>query len=138
MDLKRPPVPEEQLRYADWLDAGTKIGLALLVATFAVYASGLVPPQIPLSELPRFWALPVNRYLASAGLPSGWGWLKLAGRADMMNFIGIAFLSMVTIACYARLAVTLLRRGDTACALIVLAEIGVLAIAASGLAGGAH
>ncbi len=138
MDLKPEHVSEEQLRYADWLDAGIKIGLVLLLATFAVYAAGVLPPHIPFSELPRVWVLPVDRYLAATGLPSGWGWIPLIGSSDMLNFIGIAFLSLVTIGCYMRLAVTLVRRGDTACALIVLAEICVLTLAASGLVGGSH
>ncbi len=138
MDIKRGLVSEEQLRYADWLDVGTRIGLGLLVASFALYATGLVPPHIPLSELPALWVLPVKDYLAAAGLPTGWGWAGMLGRSDMMNFIGIAFLSLVTIGCYARLALTYLRGGDRACAVIVLAEICVLALAASGLVSGGH
>ena len=57
---------------------------------------------------------------------------------DMMNFAGIAFLSLVTVGCYVGLAASYLRKRDTACALIVLAEIVVLALAASGLVGGGH
>lgn len=136
--MSRAQVSEEQLRYARWLDWGTRIGLSLLVATFAVYASGIVPPHIPLGDLPSLWVLPVDRYLAEAGLPSGWGWVALTGASDMMNFIGIAFLALVTVGCYARLAVTYVRRGETACAFIVIAEIGVLLLAASGLVSGGH
>lgn len=136
--MKRELVSEEQLRYADWLDAGTKTGLVLLVASFALYASGLVPPHIPVSELPALWVLPVKDYLAATGLPAGWGWIGMVGSSDMMNFLGIAFLSLVTLGCYARLAVTYVRRGDKACAMIVLAEICVLALAASGMISGGH
>ena len=142
MDLERGPkralVSEEQLRYADWLDAGTRIGLGLLMATFAMYCGGFVAPHIPLADLPALWILPVDQYLAATGLSPGWGWLGKLGSGDVMNFIGIAFLSLVTVACYTRLAVTYLRRGDRACALIVLAEILVLLLAASGLVSGAH
>ena len=142
MDLNPNPdkglVSQEQLRYADWLDIGTRIGLCLLVASFALYASGLVDPHIPMSDLPSLWVLPVDRYLEATGLPAGWGWLARLGASDIMNFVGIAFLSLVTVGCYARLAVTYVRRRDTACALIVLAEIVVLAVAASGLVSGGH
>ena len=62
----------------------------------------------------------------------------MVGSSDMMNFLGIAFLSLVTLGCYARLAVTYVRRGDKACAMIVLAEICVLALAASGMISGGH
>ena len=142
MDLDRSSKPglvsDEQLRYADWLDVGTRIGLGLLVATFALYASGFVAPHIPVSDLPALWRLPVDQYLAATGLPSGWGWLGKVAKSDVMNFIGIAFLSLVTVACYIRLAITYFRQGDEACALIVLAEIAVLLLAASGLVSGVH
>jgi len=142
VDVSREPKPglvsEEQLRYADWLDAGTRIGLALLVATFVLYAGGFVEPLIAVTELPRLWILPVDQYLAATGLPSGWGWLGKAARSDVMNFVGIAFLSLVTVACYIRLAVTYVRRRDNACAMIVLGEIVVLVLAASGLVSGGH
>ena len=134
----KPAVSDEQLQYARWLDIGTRIGFGLLVATFALYASGLVAPHIPLAELPSLWALPVDRYLAATGLPTGWGWLRLAGESDVMNFTGIAFLSLVTLGCYLRIAASYLRRGDRAMALIVAAEIVVLLLAASGLVSGGH
>ncbi len=137
MDVK-PLVSEEQLQYARWLDIGTRIGFGLLIATFALYASGLVAPHIPLSELPSLWGLPVDRYLAATGLPTGWGWLRLAGASDVMNFAGIAFLSLVTLGCYLRIATSYLRRGDSALAFIVVAEIIVLLLAASGLVSGGH
>jgi hypothetical protein len=136
--MKREHVSEEQLRYAAWLDVGTKIGLALLVASFGLYVTGLVDPHIPLRDLPALWVLPVDRYLAETGLPTGWGWLHLVARSDVMNFIGIAFLALVTVGCYARLAITYVRRGETACALITIAEVGVLALACSDLVSGGH
>jgi hypothetical protein len=131
-------VSQEQLRYAHWLDIGTRIGLGLLVASFALYVSGLVPSHIPLADLPSLWVLPVDEYLAATGLRGGWSWLGKVHLGDMMNFAGIAFLSLVTVGCYAGLAASYLRKRDTACALIVLAEIVVLVLAASGLVGGSH
>ncbi|MSP95783.1 MAG: hypothetical protein EXR29_00880 [Betaproteobacteria bacterium] len=131
-------IPQEHLVYAAWLDVGTKIGLGLLIATFALYVSGILPSHIAFSQLPHLWTLPVDRYLAASALPSGWGWLALLGRGDMLNFAGIVFLSLVTLGCYLRLAVLLVRRGDVVFCLIALAEIGVLALAASGLVSGGH
>ncbi len=131
-------VSDEQLRYAQWLDLGTRVGLVLLVASFALYVSGLVPPHIPVADLPALWVLPVDQYLAATGLQGGWSWLGQLRSSDMMNFAGIAFLSLVTVGCYLRLAASYLRNRDTACALIALAEIVVLVLAASGLVGVAH
>ena len=88
MDLKRELVSPEQLRYADWLDGGTKIGLCLLLVSFALYASGVVEPHIPLSELPARWVLPVRQYLAATGLPSGGGWRPMTEGSAMTEFLG--------------------------------------------------
>lgn len=131
-------IPGEQRVYAAWLDAGTKIGLGLLVATFAVYAAGILPPHIEFSDLPRLWTQPVDRYLDTTGLPAGWGWLAFLGRGDMLNFASIAFLSLVTLGCYLRLGILFLRRGERVFCLIALVEVGVLALAASGLVSGGH
>lgn len=131
-------VSEEQLLYARWLDIGTRVGLGLLLISFALYVTGAVPPFIAPGDLPALWVLPVDQYLAAAGLRPGWSWLGMIHWSDMMNFAGIAFLALVTVGCYAILAASYLRKRDTACALIVLSEILVLVLAASGLANGSH
>ena len=138
MELNLPKVSEEQLQYAKWLDAVTRVGFVVLIATFFVYASGVSAPHVPFADLPRYWALPVGEYLAATGGPVGWGWLGLVGRGDYMNFVGIALLAALTALCYVRLSVTLILRRDMVGGLIAVAEIAVLIIAASGLAGSAH
>jgi hypothetical protein len=122
-----------ELIYARWLDWGTRIALAVLVAAFAAYVLGLLEPWVPLGELPSVWSLPVERYLAATSAPSGWGWLALAGRGDFANFAGIALLALVTLVCYLRLLVALLAAGQPRYALLVLAQVLVLLAAASGL-----
>ena len=46
MELNLPKVSEEQLQYAKWLDAGTRVGFVVLIATFFVYASGISAPHV--------------------------------------------------------------------------------------------
>ena len=75
-------VEEAQKSFARWVDAGTKLGLALLIAGFAAYVSGLLPARIPLGELARSWHLPLPQFIAATGAPTGWQWLLLAGRGD--------------------------------------------------------
>lgn len=124
--------------YARWLDAGTRLGFIALIATFCVYASGLADPHIAFADLPRYWSLPIGQYLAATGGPVGWGWLGLAGRGDYMNFIGVAFLAGVTMACYLRILPGLAARRDWAFAAIAALELVVLVAAASGLVAGGH
>jgi hypothetical protein len=108
----------EQRLYADWLDVGTRIGFAALVASFVVYVTGLVPP--------------------ATGAPSGWAWIARLGESDLLNFVGVAILGMVTVLCYARILAAFVRARERALAAICIAEIVVLAIAASGLVGTGH
>ena len=124
--------------YSRWLDWGTRAGLGVLITSFLAYALGLVAPHVPLDELARTWTLPVHEYRAAVGAPSGWGWLDLAARGDYLNYFGIVFLALVTGFCYLRILPILLARNDRIYALITLAEILVLAAAASGIAGAPH
>lgn len=134
----RAQVPEEQLKYAQWLDWGTRIGFVTLIATFCAYAAGWAEPHVSFRDLPRYWSLPIGQYLAATGGPVGWGWLGLAGHGDYMNFVGVAFLASVTMACYVRILPALAARGDWAFAAIAALELVVLAAAASGLVSGGH
>ncbi len=51
-------IPPEQIRYAEWLRWSGWLGLAVLVAAFFVYVTGLVPPAIPVDQLAQLWRLP--------------------------------------------------------------------------------
>ncbi len=135
----RPAVAEEQLAYARLLDGGMKAGLLGLIVTFAVYVTGALPPRVPVAELPRLWSLPVKQYLAATGVHAGWSWVRLLAHGDFLNFVGIAFLSGVTLACYLAIVPIFLRKKDHVFAGIAILEVLVLALAASGvLNAGAH
>lgn len=131
-------VPEEQVIYAGLLDMGMKVGMAMLVLTFALYILGAVQPVVPLHELPNYWTMPVGKYLAATGIDTGWSWVYLVNRGDFMNFVGIAFLSAVTVFCYLRILAIPVRNGEFVFAGILAAEAVVLVFAASGMLGGAH
>lgn len=124
---------EEQRLYADWLDRGMKIGFVMLVATFAGYLLGLFEPHVPVRDLPDVWRLSAREYLEMTGVGTGWSWLALVHKGDFMNFVGIAFLSAVTIACYIRVIPLFLKSGDKVYAGITAVTALVLILAASGL-----
>jgi hypothetical protein len=124
---------EEQIVYANLLSKGMLLGLAVLIITFLIYVSGVMPSYIPIDELPLHWGKRVHTFNQDLGLPTGWGWLRNVGKGDYLNFIGIAFLSGLTIACYAVILPILKRKKDTAYFVIALAEVLVLVLAASGI-----
>lgn len=130
--------PAEQLRYARLLDWGTRIGLVVLVLTFAAYMSGLTSPHVPLEQLPALWGQPVVGYLQQTQSPLGWGWLALAQRSDFAGLVGIAILAGCSLVCLLALVPLYLRRGDRAFAALCVAEVAVVLLAASGLLTSGH
>lgn len=132
-EAERPAIAEEQIAYAQVLDRGMKLGFLLLLATFAIYVSGLVTPHVPVADLPRYWSLPVREYLAATGIHPGWSWVGMLGRGDFLNFLGIAFLAGVAIVCYLAVAPVFFRKKDRIYGWLALVEVAVLMLAASGV-----
>ena len=122
----------ERGTYARWLAWGTRIGLTCLIAGFLAYALGLIEPFVPLRRLPELWAMPVDRYLAASGAASGWDWLRLAGRSDYLNLLAVAWLALITVACYLRIVPHYWRCGERLQAALAMAQVLVLLAAASG------
>ena len=145
-DLECPSAEEDQLLYAQILQIGMSIGLALLLVTFALYASGMVAPAVPVETLPDYWTMNVHDYLDATNRDhlhhehpiSGWGWLSVVGKGDYLNFVGIALLSAVTIVCFVGIVPTLVRKRDTAYVVMALLEVAILTLAASGILSVGH
>lgn len=130
--------PLEQLRYAAWLEWGTRAGFVLLVAGFALYVTGVVAPHVPPDRLPELWTLSSAEYLRTTGLGSGWDWLRFAHRGDMMNLVGIAWLAGCSVACLAAVIPVFRARGDRTHVAICALEIAVIVLAASGILTAGH
>jgi hypothetical protein len=130
---------EEQLLYANILNKGMLVGLLGLVVTFIIYGAGILEPKIPLDQVQNYWVMPVSEYLQLSGIHAGWAWLGNLGQGDMLNFLPIAFLSLLTIICYLAILPGLMRKKDTAYVVLVIIEVVVLIVAASGILGsGGH
>ncbi len=137
---------EEQLIYAKFLGWGMLIGLLLLFLTFFLYASGIVPPAVPHDALGNYWELDAHHYMEGVEedylklghLVTGWSWVKLLGKSDYLNFVGIVVLSSVTILCYLAIIPSLLKKGDKVYVVIAILEVLVLSLAASGILTAGH
>ena len=130
---------EEQVLYAKILNIGMLIGLVGLVVAFIIYSTGILEPLIPLEKVQSYWILSVHEYLEQSGIQAGWAWFGKLQFGDMLNFLPIAFLSLLTIVCYIAIIPGLIRKKDTAFVVIAILEIIVLAVAASGILGtGGH
>lgn len=130
---------EEQILYANILNKGMLVGLICLVVTFIIYGLGILEPKIPLEQVQNYWVLPVHEYLQLSEIQTGWAWLGNLKNGDMLNFLPIAFLSLLTIICYLAILPGLIRKKDTAYVILAVLEVVVLVLAASGiLSAGAH
>ena len=141
MTEDRKKASEEQLAYAGVLNVGMWIGLFLLVVTFIVYISGVLPSYVPiekLSEIPQgsnvpYWGMRAHEFNQAFNVPTGWGWTSLVAKGDYLNFVGIAMLGGLSILCYLVILPILIRKKDTAYVVIAIFEVLVLALAASGI-----
>ncbi len=145
-EAREPRPNEEQLLYATILEIGMYLGLGLLLVTFFLYVSGIVAPAVPVAELPKYWEMSVHDYLEVTNHDhvhrehalTGWSWLSVLGKGDYLNFLGIALLSGVTIVCYLGIVPILIMKRDLVFAAISLAEVVILALAASGILSVGH
>jgi len=133
MTNEKTKASEEQIAYANVLNFGMWFGLFLLIVTFFVYISGVMPSYVPIDDLPKYWGMRVRDFNHTLNAPTGWNWVALVGKGDYLNFVGIAILSGLTILCYLRILPILSRKKDTAYVVIAIVEVLVLSLAASGL-----
>jgi hypothetical protein len=122
--------------YARWLDGASKAGFAISLGAFLLYVGDLLPAYLPLEDLPRYWTLPVHRFIEVTGAPQGWEWLGQLRYGDALNLAAVALLGLVTPVCYARLLPALLAERDWLQAALAAAQLVVLVAAASGLLAG--
>lgn len=117
---------------------GVRIGVTVTVIGFVLYTTGAVAPFLPINDLVKHWGGRVGDFLQITGLPTGWGWLGMLGHSDMLTLGGLILLSSVAIAAYFGLLVLLLRRRNHTYVVLVLLQLCVFALAASGILGGGH
>lgn len=130
---KKVRATEEQLAYAGVLNMGMKAGLLMLVISFVIYLSGILPAHVPVKDLPKYWNMPVKKYLAAAHIHTGWSWVSMIGKGDFLNFIGIAFLAGVTIVCNLRIIPVFIKKKDFVYTALAFLEVVILTVAASGI-----
>jgi hypothetical protein len=117
---------------------GVRIGVAVTVIGFVLYTTGAVAPFLPINDLLKHWGNRAEDFLRITGLPTGWGWLGMLGHSDMLALGGLILLSSVAIAAYFGLLILLVRRRNHTYIALVLLQLCVFALAASGILGGGH
>ncbi|HET9579890.1 MAG TPA: hypothetical protein VFP44_18795 [Usitatibacter sp.] len=124
---------KDQERYARVLSWGSHIGLAVLVAFFAIYILEVVPPLVPHERLPELWSAPSSEFLRGAGVEPGWDWMRLLHHADVLNLLGIAILALCSVPPIAAIMPLYWASHRRAIFAICALELVVILVAASGL-----
>lgn len=135
----RVEVAPEQIKYANLLLYGSWAGIAVLAVTFLLYATGIMPSYIDPAMMQQYWGMKSSAYLEAAKVPHGWGWLGMLGYGDFLSLIGVAWLGVLTVIGYLILLPAYIRKKDNIYSAIVIVEVFVLVLAASGILGsGGH
>ena len=96
-------------------------------------------PHVPVGDVSANWGLKVHDYLEVTQIEKGWSWATHLGQSDFLTFAPIAFLASVTVICYLTILPIFFKRKDFIYATLVIAEVMVLVLAASGvLPSGGH
>ena len=133
-------VPPEQLKYADLLLYGSWTGIVILAVTFVLYVSGVLNSFVEPSTMPQYWGLKASEYLHMTNMSTGWKAMGMINHGDILSMVGILWLAALTIIGYAVILLpAYLKRKDSLYLTIVVVEVLVLVLAASGiLTVGAH
>jgi len=130
---KRTQASEEQVAYAKVLNVVMFLGLAIMIVTFIIYLSGILPAFMPPQDVPKYWGMKSSNFIHTFHAPTGWAWVAMTNKGDYLNFVGIAILAGLTALCYLVILPILIRKKDTAYVVIAIMEVLVLALAASGI-----
>lgn len=126
-------VAAEQRRYSTYLLYGAWLGMGIMLLTYALYLSGAVKPYVPLEDVTEYWSQSSQQYLSRGEVPAKWGWIKLVGYGDFINFVGIALMGLLTVGGLLMLLVAYVRRRDWPFIAIVFVQLLVLAASISGV-----
>ena len=138
-DTQSTKPSREQIIYANLLLMGMLAGIIVMMATYAIYLTGILSPHVDMQLISANWGRGIQEYLEVTHSPHGWAWTALLLKGDFLNYIGFALLGLMTILCYLVLVRGSCRKKDWIYATISILEIVVLSLAASGFLGnGGH
>jgi hypothetical protein len=133
-----PELPEDQAAYARVLGPGVILSLVALAVTFVFYLAGTGSPQLGPHEIRQYWSMPADEFRNQAGVETGWAWLDRLPASDVLPNLGICLLAAISAVAYLRLVPIYLRQKRGLLVGIVLAELGLMALAASGIVSPGH
>jgi hypothetical protein len=130
-----------QLVYARVLERASHIGMAFLAVGYLVYVLQLLPLSVPIDAVAGNWHLKASAMQQKLHTPSGWSFLSSTAalvNGDVVSYLSIYFLALVTIICLAFAIITFYREKNYLYTAIAVLQVVVLIIASSGIVSGGH
>ena len=121
-------------RYAGLLGVLSNVGMILLFTTFLLYFLGIIDSRITPEEITRLWHLDVATFHNETETAVGWDWISEIATGSGISFAALVFLAFCTLICLIALIPIYHAEKDTWYLAIVLGQIIVLVVAASGVA----
>lgn len=123
--------------YAAVLEWGSRMGLALAVAAFLIYISGVLPSTVKVDDIDKYWGLPLAEYVAATGITTGPGaWLNLLGTGDGLAALPAILFSVLSLVAYLAIAIPTIRDRDHAYAVFIILETALIGATVFGIIGG--
>ncbi len=130
-------VDKVQLVYAKILETVSSIGFVFLAMGYLVYVLQLLPLSVPIDAIAANWHLKASDMQQKLHTPLGWSFTSGApaslAQGDIISYLSIFYLAMATIACLVFAAVTFYREKNYIYTTIVVLQVVVLVVAATGL-----
>jgi uncharacterized membrane protein len=130
-----------QCVYARVLETVSHMGMAFLTVGYLVYVLQLLPLSVPIDAIAGSWHLKASAMQQKLHTPSGWSFLSSTAallHGDVMSYLSIYFLAMVTIICLAFAISTFYREKNYLYTTIAVLQVVVLIIASAGIVSGGH
>lgn len=127
-----------QGHYASMLTWLVRIGFVFMFVSFAVYAVGLLPAEVPLNEVPDLWTRSAEEFAEAAGTEQGWGWIRSLDDGQVVSFAALVLFPAGTMILIGIASLLYLRERNRLYAFIAALEFVVLVVAATGLLAGAN
>jgi hypothetical protein len=127
-----------QLAYAGILGKATTLGIALIIIGYVVYAFNLIPLSVSIEQVASNWHLRAGDFHQKINAPLGWSCFNDPGKGDVLSYISLIYLGIVTIFCLFGAGIAFLREKNMIYTFFAFAQMAVLILAAAGVVSGGH
>jgi len=129
-----PSLEDVQMEFAAVVEWLVGIGLVLLAGLFVLYVTGIVPPAMPLSEVPAHWDLSAAEFRNVSGTEAGWAWIGRITSGEYLSLAGLVAFPTATTIGLCILAGLFARRKAVIWAVMAAVQAAILVFAATGWA----